>query len=122
MNYDSPDNSISFSISLGLLPTAILTIAIVASALMLSARKPIEVTVQPAPVVFQPVEVRVENKTTVRPRITVKKVVVFANEPKTTPTADHVFLHRTPIVPNSLKTTAFFEGFASGRAVADNAR
>jgi hypothetical protein len=37
MNYNSPDNSIS--INLGLLPTAILAIAVVASALMLSARK-----------------------------------------------------------------------------------
>jgi hypothetical protein len=104
MNYNSPDNSIS--INLGLLPTAILAIAVVASALMLSTRKPIQVTVQPAPVVFQPVEVKVENRTTVRPRITIKKVIV----PKEALT-DSVFQHRTPIVPDSLKTTAVNIGF-----------
>jgi len=107
MNYNSPDNSIS--INLGLLPTAILSIALVASALMLAARKPAQITVTPAPVVFQPVEVKVENRTTIRPRITIKKVVV----PKGALTTDPVFLHRTPIVPDSLKTTAVNIGFDS---------
>jgi hypothetical protein len=105
MNYNSSDNSIS--INLGLLPTAILSVALVASALMLAARKPTQITVTPAPVVFQPVEVKVENKTTIRPRITIKKVVV----PKEALTADPVFLHRTPIVPDSLKTTTVNIGF-----------
>jgi hypothetical protein len=103
MNYESSD----ISIRLGLLPTAILAIAVVASALMLSTRKPIQVTVTPAPVVFQPVEVKVENRTTVRPRITIKKVIV----PKGALTTDAVFQHRTPIVPDSLKTTAVNIGF-----------
>ena len=107
MNYNSPDNSIS--INLGLLPTAILSVALVASALMLAARKPAQITVTPAPVVFQPVEVKVENRTTIRPRITIKKVVV----PKGALATDPVFLHRTPIVPDSLKTTAVNIGFDS---------
>jgi len=105
MNYNSPDNSIS--INLGLLPTAILSVALVASALMLAARKPQQITVLPAPVVVQPVEVQVHNQTTVRPRITIKKVIV----PKGALTADPVFLHRTPIIPDSLKTTAVNIGF-----------
>jgi hypothetical protein len=109
MNYNSPDNSIS--INLGLLPTAILAIAVVASALMLSTRKPVQVTVTPAPVVFQPVEVKVENRTTVRPRITIKKVIV----PKEALTVDPMSLHRTPIIPDSLKTTAVNIGFDSAR-------
>lgn len=104
MNYESNE----ISIRLGLLPTAILAIAVVASALMLSARKPIQVTVTPAPVVFQPVEVKVENKTTVRPRITIKKVIVPAG-------ALSPIMFRqppiTPIVPDSLKTTAVNIGF-----------
>jgi hypothetical protein len=108
MNYNSPDNSIS--INLGLLPTAILAIAVVASALMLSARKPIEVTVTPAPVVFQPVEVKVENKTTVRPRITIKQVIVPAGALQPTPA---MFRQPpvTPIIPDALKTTAVNIGF-----------
>jgi hypothetical protein len=106
MNYNSPDNSIS--INLGLLPTAILAIAIVASALMLASRKPIEVTVTPAPVVFQPVEVKVENKTTVRPRITIKKVIVPAGALQPTMFRQPPI---TPIVPDSLKTTAVNIGF-----------
>lgn len=113
MNYNSSDNSIS--INLGLLPTAIIAVALVASALMLSARKPIEVTVTPAPVVFQPVEVKVENKTTVRPRITIKKVIVS----KGALTPDPVFLHRTPIIPDSLKKTTVNIGFIEGVAVGE---
>jgi len=107
LRIDSPE--ISVSVRLGLLPTAILSIALVASALMLAARKPTQITVTPAPVVFQPVEVKVENRTTIRPRITIKKVVV----PKGALTTDPVFLHRTPIVPDSLKTTAVNIGFDS---------
>jgi hypothetical protein len=107
MNYNSPDNSIS--INLGLLPTAILSVALVASALMLAARKSQQIAVMPAPVVVQPVEVQVHNQTTVRPRITIKKVVVS----KGALTADPVFLHRTPIVPDSLKKTSVTIGFAN---------
>jgi hypothetical protein len=108
MNYPTTTPDHSISIRLGLLPTAILSVAIVASALMLAARKPQQITVLPAPVVFQPVEVKVENRTTVRPRITIKKVVVPAGALQPTmfrqpPT--------TPIVPDSLKTTAVNIGF-----------
>jgi len=51
--------------------------------------------------------VKVENRTTVRPRITIKKVVV----PKEALTVDPMSLHRTPIIPDSLKTTAVNIGF-----------
>jgi hypothetical protein len=109
MNYDSPENSISFNISLGLLPTVIFAVAVVASALMLAARKPQQITILPAPVVLQPIEVQVHNQTTVRPRITIKRVVV----PKGALTPDPVFLHRTPIIPDSLKKTSVVIGFVN---------
>jgi|SRR5208282_3187548 len=105
MDYNSSD--ISFSVRLGPLPTAILSIAVVASALMLANRKPTQITVLPAPVTInqQPIEVQVH--ATMRPRITIKKIVV----PKAALTPDPMSMHRIPIVPSSLEKSAVLIGF-----------
>lgn len=109
-NYNSSD--ISFSIRLGLLPTAILSVAVVASVLMLASRKPTQITITPAPVVINPQPIEVQVHTTVRPHISIKKVVV----PLANITPDPVFEHRTPIVPDSLKKTTVRIGFWGGNS------
>ncbi len=121
MNYDS--HQISFSVRLSLIPTALLAIAIVASALMLSARAPEVITVTPAPIVVEtpaPTPITVQVRTTVRPRIIVKKVVVMPPPPPPLKASapDPVFKHRTPIIPDSLKkSNGFMAGFTLGSAV-----
>lgn len=120
MNYDS--HQISFSVRLSLIPTALLAVAIVASALMLSTRAPEVITVTPAPVVVEtptPASVTVQVRTTVRPRIIVKKVVVMPTPPPPlkASVSDPVFQHRTPIIPDSLKKpNGFVAGFELGWA------
>jgi|SRR5271157_842057 len=103
---DSPE--ISVSVRLGLLPITILSIAIVASFLMLSnaiGKLPAEVVQVAAPAVtVNPTPVTV--KVTVRPRVIIKKVVVSKDA-----VTDAVFQHRTPIIPDSLKKTVVGIGF-----------
>jgi hypothetical protein len=75
---DHNSNEISFSIRLGLFPTAIIAVAVVACFLMVShaiVNLPAEVVqVQPTPVYVNPTPVTVQNHITVRPRITIKKI------------------------------------------------
>jgi hypothetical protein len=109
---ESPE--ISVSVRLGLLPTTILSIAFVASFLMLSnalGKLPAEVIqVNPTPITINPSPVEV--KVSVRPRVVIKRVVV----PKEPTPTDAVFQHRTPIVPDSLKKTSVQIGFSGGNS------
>jgi hypothetical protein len=124
MNYDS--HQISFSVRLSLIPTALLAVAIVASALMLSARAPETITITPAPVVIEtPTPITVQVHTTVRPRIIVKKVVVMPPPPPPLKASvpDPIFKHRTPIIPDSLKkSNGFMTGFGLGWAAMEMAK
>ncbi len=80
LKVESASPEISFSIRLGLLPVAILAVAFVACFLMLShaiGKLPAEVVqVQPAAVYVSSTPVTVQNHVTVKPHITVQKIII----------------------------------------------
>lgn len=132
MNYptfrvESNSPEISVSVRLGLIPTAILAVAFVASFLMLSNAigkipaevvqvnpTPVNVTVSPAPAA----------KIVVRPRIVIKNVQVDAAVPAdidSDPNPDPAPSSRTsrkPIIPDSLKSAMVGMGFGEAVVVA----
>ncbi len=124
IRFESESPEISVSVRAGLLPVAILSVALVAVFLMLShaiGKLPAEIIqVNPTPVTINPAPVEVRVRATVRPKIIIKQVVAgkepihvsaYDTEITVVPPADA----KHPIIPNSLKKSAnaFSLGFAA---------